>query len=131
MRWSQPYGAKMTKSCIVSLVPPVSSLWNTSFSLSFRTQLKCYLLRKIWLPNFKQATMSLYYTDQFAATAICISDFFYCSMYIPLCDCVCFTSVRNRILNSLNGFHSLNKYTLVIYLCQTLVYVKGYNRARH
>lgn len=130
MRWSQPYGAKMTKSCIVSLVPPVSSLWNTSFSLSFRTQLKCYLLRFDYpilnKPPCPFITLTNLLQQQFAYQI-----FFYCSMYIPLCDCVCFTSVRNRILSSLNGFHSLNKYTLVIYLCQTLVYVKGYNRARH
>lgn len=132
MRWSQPYRAKMTKSCLVSLVPPVSSVWNTSFSLSFKTQLKCYLLRKILLDY---PILTSHHVPLLHWPICCNSNshikFFYCSIYIPLCDCVCFISVRNRILSSLNGFHSQNKYTWVIYLCETLFYVKGYNRARH
>lgn len=56
MRQSQPYGAKIPTFLFVSFVLGVSSVWNILLPLSsFRSQLKCYLLRNVtWLLNIKE-----------------------------------------------------------------------------
>lgn len=103
---------KMTKFLPCVFVPFVSSVWNTILPLSFRTQLKRYLLRKILLdyPILTSHCVPLSHWPIYCNRNLLIR--LYYTIRAGSYGCVCFRSVRNRILSPLNG----NRMSQLIHL---------------